>query len=319
LECIVLAFLEEEIMQFSKYLGPSQVLVDVEAQDKWALLGKMVDALMTGYAMKKQPHITRETVLAAVLEREKGRSTGMADGFAYPHARLPEFKGIGISVALLKTPLDFGSLDGKASGFVVMVVVPTEQPQVALKLMSLFAGLLQDHMAISVLSSVKDTEALSSFLAERTLQTEFTITAKDIMTKPFADVYPDTPLQRVTSIMLEHVQDSIAIIERDGTLVGEITCDDLFKYGMPDFFTQLKSVSFIDRFDPFEKYFEKEARALARDVMSTTYSSMTESATLLEIVFELAVHHRMKIHIVRDGKRVGVIDRIAVLDRVLNL
>lgn len=306
-------------MQFSKYLGPAQVLVDVQAADKRALLEKMAEALMTGHALKRQPHITRDMVLDAVLQREQERSTGMANGFAYPHARIPGFQGIGISVALPDPPVDFASLDGKPASLVVMVVVPAEHPQVALKLMSQFAGLLQDHMAVSVLSSVKDAEALSTFLAERTLQTEFTITARDIMRAPFADVYPDTPLQQVTRLMLEHLQDSIAVIEHDGTLVGEITCDGLFKYGMPDFFGQLKSVSFINRFDPFEKYFEQESHALAQDVMSRDFSAMTESATLLEIVFELAVHHRMKIHVVRDGKRVGVIDRIAVLDRVLNL
>jgi predicted transcriptional regulator len=88
---------------------------------------------------------------------------------------------------------------------------------------------------------------------------------------------------------------------------------------MPDFFGQLKTVSFISEFDPFERYFKAEAEATAEDVMSRDFAAMPETATLLEIVFELAVRRRPKVYVVRDGKRVGIIDRIRVLDRVLRL
>ncbi len=46
---------------------------------------------------------------------------------------------------------------------------------------------------------------------------------------------------------------------------------------------------------------------------------MTANATLLEIVFELAVHQRPQVYIVHEGKYVGVIDRILVLERVIDM
>jgi len=113
--------------------------------------------------------------------------------------------------------------------------------------------------------------------------------------------------------------EAISVVDRDETLLGQITCDDLFCFGLPDFFGQLKSVSFIRDYDPFEKYFKGDALRQAKDVMSTDYAALPETGTLLEIVFELAIRRHPKVYVVRDGKRIGVIDRNRVLDKVINI
>jgi CBS domain-containing protein len=54
--------------------------------------------------------------------------------------------------------------------------------------------------------------------------------------------------------------------------------------------------------------------------MSDHPAVMPPTATLLEIVFALAVEKHMNVYIVAEnGALVGVIDRAAVLDRILNL
>ena len=68
-----------------------------------------------------------------------------------------------------------------------------------------------------------------------------------------------------------------------------------------------------------EKYFEAEVEVQAGDVMSKDVCVMSETATLLEIVFALSVKHYPKAYITRDNKLVGVVDRITVVDRILNL
>lgn len=139
------------------------------------------------------------------------------------------------------------------------------------------------------------------------------------MRQPRVFITTDTPLKQVTQKMHELYLDAMGIVDKDHKLVGEITTDRLLTLGIPDFFTQLKSVSFINEYDPFEKYFEKEAHQTAADVMSTKYAAVEEDATLLEVVFHLAVQRHAKCHVVRDGVLVGVIDRIVVLDRILNM
>lgn len=312
-------------------LSDELVLVQFQAADKWDLINKMVDVLMQSDAFPEElkpddatdsasPY-TREAIAKAVIEREKDHSTGLGHGIAFPHARIPRFPGIRLCIAIMESDsaIDFGSPDGVPADIICLMLVSEAQPHLALKVMAQFARMMNDPVNQSFLRKEKDRRKLSDFIGKRVLKFDDAITATDIMRASLVDIYPDTPLQEVTQHMLQHSVDAISVVDEDGLLVGEITSENLFKIGMPDFFTQLKSVAFISEFDPFEKYFEAERKTVAKDVMRNDYAALPETATLLEVVFELAVKRHSKVYVVHEGRRIGVIDRMLVLDRVINI
>lgn len=302
------------------FFDESQVLLHVSASDKWGLIESLVDRALTSPPLQVQKkEFTRDMLVDAVTQREKERSTGLGNGIAFPHARLKNLKTPLVTVALPSPPVDFVALDGKPASLVVLILVPDDQPQLALQLMSQFARLLSTPENRNTIQNMQNPSDIGDFILHRIIERDIAITARDIMRDPVDVVQPDMPLREVTRFMNQRELDTVAVCEPDGTLVGEITCNNLFKLGMPDFFTQLKSVAFIRQFDPFEKYFADEGDALARGVMSQEYSVLPTDATLLEIVFELAVRQRPKIYIVSNGKYVGGIDRILVLERVINI
>ncbi len=295
------------------------VLVQIQASDKWDLIAQLVDRLVHSKTFPKDLSISPETILEAVIAREKDHPTGLGNGIAFPHARISGFPGIAICVAILKTPIDFCGPDSIPADVVCLMVVAEEQPQLALKVMAQFARMMMDPVNQSFIRTENDCRLLSAFIGKRILKFDDAITARDIMRAPLVEIHPDTPLKEVTWAMFQHNLDAVSVVEKDCTLVGEITSENLFKIGMPDFFSQLKSVGFISEFDPFEKYFEAERQTLAGDVMSKDYAALPEDATLLEVVFELAVKRHSKVYVVHDGQRIGVIDRMLVLDRVINI
>ncbi len=302
------------------HFNESLVLYQVAAGDKWSLIAQMVDALAASAPVQAQRDcISRAMLLEAVTAREKERSTALGNGVAFPHARIPGLRRAVLCVALPREPVDFDAPYRKFASVAAMMLVPEDQPQIALQLMAQFARVFSDPVERAAFMRLDTVSGLYEYICRKVLANNTPVTARDIMRAPVAVVHPDTPLREVTRIMNDHMMDTIMVVEADGTLAGEITCDNLFKLGMPHFFTQLKSIAFISEFDPFEKYFAGESRALARDVMSHDFTPVTEDATLLEIVFELAVHQRPIVYVVRDGKCVGVIDRILVLDRVINV
>jgi len=182
------------------------------------------------------------------------------------------------------------------------------------------AQLFLDSSFRGFLANAESAEEVYDALRSKSLSVDVPIRARDIMRVPLVNVYTDTPIQRATREMLHHRIEAVAVLNHDGTIAGELTCDRLFQSGIPDFFGQLKSVSFIREFDPFEKYFAKESKMVAADLMSADFSAMPPDATLLEIVFSLTVRGYPKVHVVGEkGCRVGVIDRIAVLDRVIHI
>jgi hypothetical protein len=55
--------------------------------------------------------------------------------------------------------------------------------------------------------------------------------------------------------MYRYKEACLGVVDADGKLVGQVTTDNVFHYGMPEFFTQLQSVSFVRNFKPLEKSF----------------------------------------------------------------
>jgi len=155
-------------------------------------------------------------------------------------------------------------------------------------------------------------------MQQQDLNLEFTLTAADIMKSPFFKVHPGDPLPRITHNMAHFREPATAVVDEEGNMVGEITSDIVFQFGMPDFFKQLKSVSFVRNFNPLEKYFAVETDKVAADLMSQDYASVPPSGTLIEIIFQLTVKKRTKVYVVDQGKLVGVIGRMNVLDRAVN-
>lgn len=301
------------------FFNRDTVLFELDAREKWEVIERMLDALTAhGFCRGNTAH-GREVLLAAVREREAQCVTDLGHGFAFPHGRVPGLPCTGLCVARLTRPVVFGAPGAEGVRIVALMLAPEEHSHVALKVMASFARLFSDRAKRELLFDLDDEALFAALVQERVLSDSRPVTARDIMRPPIVSVAPDTALKEVTRMMNQHMLESISVTDADGTLLGQITCDQLFKLGMPDFFTQLKSVSFIREFDPFEKYFQKETNALARDVMTADMATLPEEATLLEVVFELAVKRHPKIYVVREGKRVGVIDRSLVLDRVINI
>lgn len=300
--------------------GLQTVLLDITAQDKWELIRRMVDLLCDAGLLEQNPGITRETVLESVIRREKDLNTALGKGVALPHARIPGFRGLGMAVARLREPILFnGSSPDDLVWLVVLLVVPFEEPQLVLKLMALSVRMVSDSAMASLFRTISDPALMADLVFDRVFRQDTVVLARDIMRPPTVEVRPGMPLTEVTRLMCEYMLESVAVTDPDGTLHGQITCDNLFKLGLPEFFSHLKSVSFIREFDPFENYFKKEARYLARDVMSTDVATVPDDATLLEVIFQLAVKRNPKVYVIREGKRVGIIDRSTVLNRILNI
>ncbi|MBW3558786.1 MAG: PTS sugar transporter subunit IIA [Proteobacteria bacterium] len=67
-------------------------------------------------------------VQAALLEREAVGSTGVGDGVALPHARLPGLDRLQAVFIRLDAPVPFGALDDQPVDLMCVLLVPAEAP-----------------------------------------------------------------------------------------------------------------------------------------------------------------------------------------------
>lgn len=298
-------------------LDPQRVLLRIEATDKAELLERMYAAVMTAEALPAE--LSVDELRETVESREAERSTVVAEGIAVPHTRVPGLDGVRICVATLKTPLRWEP-EAPLVWLVVLIVAPRENPALALKIMGQLAELLRDPATRTYLKMAEQAKEVARWLDRRLKEDDAPLTARDIMRPSLGLIKPHMRVPEMVRRMVAYNLDAAGVTDEYMRLVGMVTADKLFTLGMPDFFAQLKSVSFIPEFDPFERYFQAETKLTAGDVMSTEYAAVTPEATVLEVVFLLAVKRFPKVFVVDDEHRlIGVIDRIRVIDRILNL
>lgn len=306
------------MMYLPKLLSSGLIHVNVATGDKWRLLEDLADLLALAMPTAKDEILTRESIFREICEQERRRNSGLGQGCALPHARFEGLDAPVACLAVLHAGIEFDAPDHEPVQIVCMLLAPKEDPSTLTKIMAEVASIMANPALRAAIETAEDGATIHGLLRDRDTGKELSLRARNIMRKPFYTIYPETPLTEVTRLLAEHNLEATSVVDQDGRIVGIITCDQLFRYGLPDFFTQLKSVAFIKNFDPFESYFKSLKTATAGDIMTPDFMVVPEDATMLEVIFELCVHRRPKIFVVRDGVLCGIIDRIAVLNRVLN-
>lgn len=281
-----------------------------------AVLGKMLETLCSGEFYTVNPELSHESIMQALIAREAQRTTAVGEGIAFPHARLPQLKQAIFAVGTLDEPVMFEDLPVQ---IVCLILVPTSDPSVSLKLMAQISRLLLDEAVKRDVLNAKTPDVMRAVFSERNPRIDKPILARDIMRRPRFSVLDTDSVARCSHLMSVNNLQAVPVVNEQRQVLGEITVGRLFRYGLPEFFSNLKSVSFIAEFDPFEKYFEDESGIKAGDMMEPQARIVPMDYTIMEIVFDLAIQNYPKLYVVDDeGRWIGTLDKGLVLDNVIN-
>ena len=95
------------------------MILDIAATEKQAVLAELSGALA-----EAQPGLDAERLKAILLERESLQSTGIGDGVAIPHGKMPGLDRLMASFARSRPGVDFASMDGRPTKLFFLLVVP---------------------------------------------------------------------------------------------------------------------------------------------------------------------------------------------------
>jgi PTS system nitrogen regulatory IIA component len=108
---------------------------------------------------------SERTVLEILQQREKLGSTGVGNGIAIPHGKLPKLGKLFGLFARLDRPVDFEALDGQPVDLVFLLLAPETAGADHLKALARVARLLRDPDIARKLRDSRDAEALYAVLA----------------------------------------------------------------------------------------------------------------------------------------------------------
>lgn len=104
------------------------------------------------------------TILDVLVQREKLGSTGVGQGVAIPHGKLPKLERLFGLFARLDRPVDFESLDGEPVDLIFLLLAPEGAGADHLKALAAAARVLRDPEIARKLRQSRDAEALYAVL-----------------------------------------------------------------------------------------------------------------------------------------------------------
>jgi len=145
-------------MDIDDLLGPQSVLPALKARSKRQALEKLA-----GHAERLTGQSSRE-IFARLMEREKLGTTGVGQGVAIPHAKLPGLGGITGIFARVETPIDFDSVDAAPVDLLVLLLAPEKSGADHLKALARVSRLLRDRAFCEKLRGAENADALHALL-----------------------------------------------------------------------------------------------------------------------------------------------------------
>jgi PTS system nitrogen regulatory IIA component len=104
-------------------------------------------------------------IFEILLQREKLGSTGVGNGIAIPHGKLPKLNKLFGLFARLERPIDFEALDGQPVDLVFLLLAPEGAGADHLKALARVARLLREADVVQKLRQSRDADALYAVLA----------------------------------------------------------------------------------------------------------------------------------------------------------
>jgi PTS system nitrogen regulatory IIA component len=147
-------------MKISDIIDAGAVLPSLKATTKKQVLQDVAQQLARLVA------IDQRIIFETLLTREKLGSTGLGQGIAMPHGRMPGLQHVTGLFAKLSTPIDYDSVDGKPVDLVFALLSPDHAGADHLTALAKISRIMRSPAALSKLRATNTAEGLYAVLTE---------------------------------------------------------------------------------------------------------------------------------------------------------
>ena len=147
-------------MEISDLIGPDSVIADLRATSKQQALQELAERAAS------QTELHERQIFDVLLERERLGTTGVGNGIAIPHGKLPGLKRLHGVFARLSTPIDFESIDERPVDLIFLLLAPETAGADHLKALARVSRLLRDQAVCEKLRKTETADALYIILTE---------------------------------------------------------------------------------------------------------------------------------------------------------
>ena len=126
-------------MKIAEFLSPKAVVAQLSAQSKPDVLAEMSRSLVAAH-----PELDAARLVEVLQERERLGSTGIGEGVAIPHGKLPGLPQLMASFGVARDGVDFEAIDGKPTYLFFALVAPENSAGIHLKALARISRLFKN-------------------------------------------------------------------------------------------------------------------------------------------------------------------------------
>jgi len=149
-------------MHIVDMLKMEYIIGDLKSREKTQVLKELSGVFMSNHAM-----MDAETVSGILMARENLGSTGIGDGVAIPHGKMPGLSEPVISFGRSSEGIPFDSLDGRKAHLFFAIIAPENSTGIHLKLLAKLSRMLKDREFRSRLLQAGSVHEIYTEIAEK--------------------------------------------------------------------------------------------------------------------------------------------------------
>ncbi len=142
-------------------ISPRRVFLGLEARPKPELLADLVGRLAELGEVRDPDRLTR-----LLVKREELITTGVKNGFAFPHAFSPQIDTLILTIGVIPGGTDYQSLDGNPTEFILLLLGPPSHQDVHLRVLARLSRIATGQGTLEELRSSVLPEAVAALFTE---------------------------------------------------------------------------------------------------------------------------------------------------------
>ena len=142
-------------------LSPRRIFLDLKAAPKGELLLEMARRLAQAGDVEDPDALARR-----LIKREDMISTGVKEGYAFPHVFSPQVEELKLTIGVIKAGTDYESLDGKPVYLVLMLIGPEAHQDTHLRILARLSRVATEPGMRESLLEAESAEAIVEIISE---------------------------------------------------------------------------------------------------------------------------------------------------------
>ena len=152
-------------MIITEILEPKCILSHLKAANKSQALKELARSAIS--LIPTDTNASERSIYDILIERERLGTTGLGNGIAIPHGKLPKLKKLICLFARLDNPIDFEAIDDQPVDLIFLLLAPEGAGADHLKALALISRLLRDTTTCDRLRSASSADALFAIILDK--------------------------------------------------------------------------------------------------------------------------------------------------------